>query len=242
MSEDFLSRRALSIETSLTLEISAKANQLASNGVDICNLSAGEPDFEAPPEVLKATSEALFNGSTKYGPAAGNLELRQAIAYKLQTINKIDIDFENVMITNGAKQALYNLFQILLNDGDEVIVPAPYWLSYPQMVKIAGGIPIIVESKAESGFRIDIDNLKSKITSKTKLIIINSPNNPTGMVFKEKELIEIIDVVREYKNISIVSDEIYEFIIGKDSKHHSIAALGNDIKDRIFTINGFAKG
>ena len=242
MSEVNLSKRALSIEPSLTLQISAKANQLAKEGKDICNLSAGEPDFDAPNEILKATSEAIFDGYTKYGPASGDLELRKAIAEKLQTQNNLNVEYENVMVTNGAKQAIYNLFQVLLNDGDEVIIPAPYWLSYPQMVRLAGGKPVFLNSSAEDGFKINIQDLKSKISPKTKFIIINSPNNPTGRVMPKEELLQIAEVVRENKNINILSDEIYELILKKEFKHLSLASLATDLKERIFIINGFAKG
>ena len=154
MRKETLSKKILTIEPSLTLQISAKAKELEANGRDICNLSAGEPDFEAPKEVLNATSNAIFNGFTKYGPAAGDLALRKAIANKLIIKNKIELDFENIMVTNGAKQAIYNLFQVLLNDGDEVIIPSPYWLSYPAIVKLAGGNPVILKTTAENGFRI----------------------------------------------------------------------------------------
>ena len=242
MSEVNLSKRALSIEPSLTLQISAKANQLSKEGKDICNLSAGEPDFDAPNEILKATSEAIFDGYTKYGPASGDLELRKAIAEKLQTQNNLNVEYENVMVTNGAKQAIYNLFQVLLNDGDEVIIPAPYWLSYPQMVRLAGGKPVFLNSSAEDGFKINIQDLKSKISPKTKFIIINSPNNPTGRVMPKEELLKIAEVVRENNNINILSDEIYELILKKEFKHLSLASLATDLKERIFIINGFAKG
>ena len=242
MRKENLSKRILSIEPSLTLQISAKAKELAANGRDICNLSAGEPDFEAPKEVLKATSNAIFDGFTKYGPAAGDLELRKAIAKKLKIKNKIEIDFENIMITNGAKQAIYNLFQVLLNDGDEVIIPSPYWLSYPAIVKLAGGKPVIVKTKAENDFKLEKENLTSKITSKTKFIIINSPNNPTGKVLKEEELNIIAEVLKENQGINLISDEIYELILKKGYQHISLAAFANDLKDRIYTINGFAKG
>ena len=242
MSEVNLSKRALSIEPSLTLQISAKANQLAKEGKDICNLSAGEPDFDAPNEILKATSEAIFDGYTKYGPASGDLELRKAIAEKLQTQNNLNVEYENVMVTNGAKQAIYNLFQVLLNDGDEVIIPAPYWLSYPQMVRLAGGKPVFLNSSAEDGFKINIQDLKSKISPKTKFIIINSPNNPTGRVMTKEELLQIAELVRGNKNINILSDEIYELILKKEFKHLSLASLATDLKERIFIINGFAKG
>ncbi len=242
MSQVNLSDRALSIEPSLTLQISAKANQLSAEGVDICNLSAGEPDFDAPKEVIEATSKAIFDGFTKYGPAAGNLDLRKAIANKLQIQNDLNYEFENVMVTNGAKQAIYNLFQVLLNPGDEVIVPSPYWLSYPQMVRLAGGEPIFTNSSPEDGFKINIKDLKSKISSKTKFIIINSPNNPTGRVMSKEELLQIADLARENPNINILSDEIYELILKKEFKHYSLSLLANDLKDRIFIINGFAKG
>tara|TARA_Y100000589_G_scaffold35517_1_gene29772 strand:+ start:457 stop:1635 length:1179 start_codon:yes stop_codon:yes gene_type:complete len=242
MSKEFLSKRILAIEPSLTLQISAKAKELAANGKDICNLSAGEPDFEAPKEVIKATSNAIFNGFTKYGPAAGDLELRKAIANKLNVKNKIEIDFENILITNGAKQAIYNLFQVLLDDGDEVIIPSPYWLSYPEMVKLAGGKPVFLQTFAENGFKIEKQNLTSKINARTKFIIINSPNNPTGKVLNEEELNIIAEVLRENKNINLISDEIYELILKKNFQHISFAAFAKDLKDRIFTINGFAKG
>ena len=236
MSQVNLSERALSIEPSLTLQISAKANQLSAEGVDICNLSAGEPDFNAPKEVIEATSKAIFDGFTKYGPAAGNLDLRKAIANKLQIQNNLNIEFENVMVTNGAKQAIYNLFQVLLNAGDEVIIPSPYWLSYPQMVRLAGGKPIFTNSSAEDGFKINIKDLKSKISSKTKFIIINSPNNPTGRVMSKEELLQIADLARENPNINILSDEIYELILKKEFNHYSLSALANDLKERIFII------
>ena len=242
MSKEILSKRALAIEPSLTLQISAKANQLASEGVDICNLSAGEPDFEAPTEVLNATSQAIFDGHTKYGPAAGNLELRKAITNKLQIQNNLSVELENVMVTNGAKQAIYNLFQVLLNDGDEVLIPAPYWLSYPQIVRLAGGKPVFVNSSAEDGFKINMHDLKSKITSRTKFIIINTPNNPTGRVMSKEELLQIADIVRENKNLNILSDEIYELILKKGLEHFSLSTLAKDLKERIFIINGFAKG
>ncbi len=242
MSKINLSKRALSIEPSLTLQISAKAKQLSKEGKDICNLSAGEPDFDAPKEIINATSKAIFNGYTKYGPVAGDIELRKAIAKKLQAQNKLNFDFENIMVTNGAKQAIYNLFQVLLNDGDEVIIPAPYWLSYPQMVRLAGGKPVFLNSSVKDGFKINIQDLISKINSKTKFIIINSPNNPTGRVIPKEELLQIAEVLREHKNINILSDEIYELILKKEFNHLSLASLATDLKERIFIINGFAKG
>ncbi len=242
MTKEILSKRILSIEPSLTLQISAKAKELAANGRDICNLSAGEPDFEAPKEVINATSQAIFNGHTKYGPASGDLELRKAIANKLRIKNNLDIEIDNIMITNGAKQAIYNLFQVILNEGDEVIIPAPYWLSYPEIVRLAGGKPIILKTSAEDGFQIDKNKLISQITPKTKFIIINTPNNPTGKIIEEDELNILSYVLKEYKEINIISDEIYELILKKGFRHVSFAAFANQFKDRIYTVNGFAKG
>ena len=242
MSEELLSKRALTIEPSLTLEISAKAKKLAAEGKDICNLSAGEPDFDAPKEVISATSKAIFDGFTKYGPAAGDIELRNAIANKLELQSNIKYDFENILITNGAKQAIYNLFQILLNDGDEVIIPSPYWLSYPQIVKLAGGKPIFLETSPKNCFKIDVEELKEKISSKTKFIIINSPNNPTGKVLSENELLEIIEIIRKHDQINILSDEIYELILKNKVNHIPVVSLAKDLEDRIYTVNGFAKG
>ena len=242
MYEKLFSERALTLEPSLTLEISARATQLAKDGRDICNLSAGEPDFLTPDEILKETSKAMFNGYTKYGPASGDIELRKAITNKLNSENNLDIDFKNILVTNGAKQAIFNLFQILLNKEDEVIIPSPYWLSYPQMVRLAGGRPVFIESLAEDGFKLDIDKLVEKITHKTKFIIINSPNNPTGRVMNKEELLKIVSILREHKNLHILSDEIYELILQKGIKHLSIASLAHDLKDRIYTVNGFAKG
>ena len=242
MSNLNLSKRALSIEPSLTLEISAQAKKMAADGIDICNLSAGEPDFDAPKEILNATSESIFAGYTKYGPASGDIELRKAIVKKLEIQNKLNVESENIMITNGAKQAIYNLFQVLLNEGEEVIIPSPYWLSYPQMVRLAGGNPVFLNTSPEDGFNINIEDLKSKISSKTKFIIINSPNNPTGRVISQEELLQIAEILREHKNIYILSDEIYELIIKKGYKHLSLATLATDLQNRIFIVNGFAKG
>ena len=149
MSNLNLSKRALSIEPSLTLEISAQAKKMAADGMDICNLSAGEPDFDAPKKILNATSESIFAGYTKYGPASGDIELRKAIVKKLEIQNKLNVESENIMITNGAKQAIYNLFQVLLNEGEEVIIPSPYWLSYPQMVRLAGGNPVFLDTSSD---------------------------------------------------------------------------------------------
>ena len=237
-----LSKRAVALQPSLTLAITARAKALKKEGKNICSLSAGEPDFNTPDFIVEAAVKALRNGITRYGPAAGDPELREAIANKIRKFNHISISPEEVLVTNGGKQAIYNLLQIILNPGDEVLIPAPYWLSYPEIVKLAGGIPIAIKSSAEKGFAIDLDLLESSITENTRLIILNSPNNPTGRVINRQEMISIADIIRKNPKISIMSDEIYEFLISEKEVHHSFGAIASDLKERIFTVNGFAKG
>ena len=238
----FLSDRAMAIKPSLTLEITAKAKALKSQGKDICNLSAGEPDFDTPNFILEATIEALRKGITRYGPAAGDPELREAIANKLKNINNIPSSLENVIVTNGGKQAIYNLFQVILNPGDEVIIPSPYWLSYPDIALMAGAKPVIVNSSPSNAFKINIENLEANVSQNTRLLILNSPNNPSGLVMKKEEMENIANFLRSHPNILLLSDEIYEFILGEGQKHFSFAAIAPDLIDRVFTVNGFAKG
>ena len=236
-----ISKRALSLEPSLTLEISAKAKVLRDKGVNICSLSAGEPDFDTPSFIVEAAVKALKDGITRYGPSAGDLELRKAIAHKQNVINKIPTDVENVLITNGGKQAIYNLFQVILNPNDEVLIPAPYWLSYPSMAKLAGAIPVIINSSPSNGFKIDIQHLESKVTEKSRLLIINSPGNPTGRLIPKEEMESIADFLRRHPKILLMSDEIYEFLIEENQIHYSLGNIAPDLKKRIFTVNGFAK-
>ncbi len=236
-----ISIRALSIQPSLTLEISAKAKALRAEGKNICSLSAGEPDFDTPEFIVDATLKALKDGKTRYGPAAGDPELREAIAQKQSNINKVPTKAENVLVTNGGKQAIYNLFQVVLNPGDEVLIPSPYWLSYPEITLLAGAKPIMVTSSTKDHFKIDINSLEQKVTERTRLLIINSPSNPTGCVLTEQEMITISDFLRRHPRILLMSDEIYEFLIAADQIHHSFAKIAPDLKNRIFTVNGFAK-
>ena len=237
-----LSKRAVALQPSLTLAISARAKALKKEGKNICSLSAGEPDFNTPEFIVEAAVKALRDGITRYGPAAGDPELREAISYKIKKYNGISINPDEVLITNGGKQSIYNLLQVILDPGDEVLIPSPYWLSYPEIVKLAGGVPKIIESSAEKGFAIDLGLLESSINESTRLVILNSPNNPTGRVITKEEMKSIADILRKNPNISIMSDEIYEFIISEKTVHHSIAAVAPDLKERIFTVNGFAKG
>ncbi len=237
-----LSDRVKSLEPSMTLAITARAKYLAKEGRDICSLSAGEPDFQTPSYVIEAAKNALDAGITRYGPAAGDPELREAIAIKLSTENNIQTNKDNIIITNGGKQAIYNLFQVVLNYGDEVIIPSPYWLSYPTIVQLAGGIPVMINSDPKNGFKLNIKKLKESVTNKTRIIIINSPCNPTGQIISKEELLELADLVRRNPRLMIMSDEIYEYIIESDETHYSIASIAPDIKDRVFTVNGFSKG
>ena len=236
-----ISIRALSIKPSLTLEISAKAKALKAEGKNICSLSAGEPDFDTPEFIVDATLKALKDGKTRYGPAAGDPELREAIAQKQSDINKVPTKTDNVLVTNGGKQAIYNLFQVVLNPGDEVLIPTPYWLSYPEITLLAGAKPIKIKSSTKDKFKIDINSLEEHVTEKTRLLIINSPSNPTGCVLTEQEIKTISDFLRRHPRILLMSDEIYEFLISPNQVHHSFAKIAPDLRNRIFTVNGFAK-
>ncbi len=238
----FLSNRAQALKPSLTLELTAKAKELKKQGFDICSLSAGEPDFDTPDFIIEAALKALQNGITKYGPAAGDPELINAIAEKLKRVNNIEASKENILVTNGGKQAIYNLFQVILNPGDEVLIPAPYWLSYPQMATLAGAKPIFINSSQSKGFQLEIDQLEEKVSEKSRLLIINSPSNPTGLILNKNQMEEIADFLRRHPNILLMSDEIYEFLLGEGEVHISFASIAKDLINRIFTVNGFAKG
>jgi aspartate aminotransferase len=237
-----LSERAQALRPSLTLAIAAKAKQLRAEGRDICSLSAGEPDFDTPPFIRQAAARALEEGHTRYGPAAGEPALRQAIAEKMTRENGVPTRSEQVQVTNGGKQALYNLFQVLLGPGDEVLLPAPYWLSYPEIAHLAGATVTVLPSEAADGFRLDPERLEGAITPASKLLVLNSPGNPTGMVLSRPELEAIAAVLRRHPQVAVVCDEIYEFLLAPGHVHHSFAAVAPDLADRIFTVNGFAKG
>ena len=237
-----LSARAVALKPSLTLAISAQAKALQRAGRDICSLSAGEPDFDTPDFIVEATRQALRDGITRYGPAAGDPELRAAIAEKLSRTNGIATSSEQVLITNGGKQAIYNLFQVLLNPGDEVLLPAPYWLSYPEMAALAGAEVKLIPSQAEEGFRLDLDALEAAISPRSRLLVLNTPGNPTGRVMPRQELEAVAELVRRHPQLLVMSDEIYEFLLAEGEQHHSFAAIASDLADRCFTVNGFAKG
>jgi aspartate aminotransferase len=235
-----LAARVGQVPPSLTLAISAKAKAMKGQGIDVCSFSAGEPDFDTPAHIKAAAEKALAEGKTKYGPAAGEPKLREAIARKLREENGLCYNAENIIVTNGGKHSLFDLMLALIEAGDEVIIPAPYWLSYPEMVKLAGGTPVIVDTDVSTGYKITPDQLRSSITPQTKLFVLNSPSNPTGMVYTPAEVKALAEVVVE-KDILVVSDEIYEKILYDGAEHLSIGAVGPEIFNRTIISSGFAK-
>lgn len=235
-----ISQRCQRVTGSLTLAIDAKAKEMKQKGIDVVGFGAGEPDFDTPEHIRKAAKDALDLGKTRYTPAAGMPELRQAICDKLKRDNGLDYVPQQIVVSNGAKHSLFNSFQALLEEGDEVIVPGPYWVSYPEIVRMAGGVPVIVEGTEANNFKPTIDGFRAAVTDKTRAVVINSPNNPNGFVFTREELQAIGDLAIE-KDLSIVSDEIYEFLVYDGAEHISIASLSPEIKERTIVINGMSK-
>jgi aspartate aminotransferase len=235
-----LANRTRQVKPSVTLAISAQAKAMQTEGIDVCSFSAGEPDFDTPEHIKAAAAAALATGKTKYGAAAGEPALREAIAHQLDVDTQLKYQANHVLVTNGGKHSLFNLMMVLLNPGDEVIIPAPFWLSYPEMVRLADGIPVIADTDASTGYKITPAALASHITSKTKLVILNSPSNPSGIVYSRAELTALAAVIVEH-DILVVSDEIYAKIIYGDVEHVSIGSLGAEIFDRTIISSGFAK-
>ncbi|MEC4984360.1 MAG: pyridoxal phosphate-dependent aminotransferase [Oscillatoria sp. PMC 1068.18] len=235
-----LTARVGKVPPSITLAIAAKAKLMKEEGVDVCSFSAGEPDFDTPEHIKAAAKQALDEGKTKYGPAAGEPKLREAIASKLQSDNHLPYQPENVIVTNGGKHSLFGMILALIEPGDEVIIPSPYWLSYPEMVKLAGGEPVIVPTKAEYDYKITPEQLKAAITPQTKLFVLNSPSNPTGAVYTPEEIKTLAAIILE-NDLLVVSDEIYEKILYDGTEHLSIGAVSPEIFARTITSNGFAK-
>ncbi|HAQ06837.1 MAG TPA: aspartate aminotransferase [Bacillus bacterium] len=235
-----LASRVGALTPSSTLAITAKAKELKAQGRDVIGLGAGEPDFNTPQHIIDAAVKSMNEGFTKYTPSGGLPELKKEIALKLKKDQGLEYKQNEIIVTNGAKHGLYTLFQVLLNDGDEVIIPIPYWVSYPEQVKLAGGNPVYVEGLEQNNFKITPDQLKEKISGKTRAIIINSPSNPTGMVYTRDELKELGDVCLE-KGILIISDEIYEKLIYGNTEHISIAEISEELKKQTIIINGVSK-
>ena len=235
-----ITKRAAAIAPSLTLEITAKAKQMKSQGISVVSFGAGEPDFNTPAPILFAAQQAMEQGFTKYTPASGMLELKQAIAQKLEKENDVSYSANQIVVSNGAKHSLYNAMQAIVEDGDEVIIPAPYWLTYPELVKLCNGVVVSVSTRVENDFKITAEEFENAITPKTKAIIINSPNNPTGAVYSKEELYALAEVAVKY-NIFVISDEIYEKLIYDGKEHVSIATHSEEMKNLTIIINGMSK-
>ena len=234
------SEKAAKLAPSITLAITAKAKQMKAEGKDIIGFGAGEPDFNTPPNIIEACKRALDEGKTKYLPASGLVELKDAVIAKFSRDNGLHYTREQVIISTGGKQCLANGLSALLNPGDEVLIAKPYWVSYPDLVHLADGIPVIVDTKEEDDYKYTLENLQASLTSKTKVIILNSPNNPTGTIYSREELQSIADFCEEH-DIFIISDEIYEPLIYGEDKHYSIAALSEKTYNRTLVINALSK-
>jgi len=226
------------IKPSATLALASKAKELKDQGIDILSLAVGEPDFDTFDNIKAAAIEAIKAGKTKYTAVEGIPELKKAIqsAYK----NRAHFDLSNIIVATGAKQAIYNALMATINEGDEVIIPSPYWVSYPDMVKIARGTPVLVECTDETNFKITPKQLRESITAKTKWLFLNSPSNPTGMKYSEEELKQLVEVLSEHKNIYVLSDDIYEELSYED-KPYSLIDFADKIQDRVLVINGVSK-
>lgn len=235
-----LSEKALAVKPSSTLAITAKAKELKEKGIDVVGFGAGEPDFNTPENICEAAIKAINEGFTKYTSASGINELKQAISDKFKKFNNIDYKPSQIVISNGGKHSLTNVFEAILNPGDEVIIPAPYWLSYPEIVKLAGGVPVFVRGEKEQGYKIDAAQLQAVTTEKTKAIILNTPSNPTGMIYSKSELKEIADYAIK-NDVYVVADEMYEYLVYNGEKHVSIASFNEEIYKRTITVSGLAK-
>jgi len=236
-----LAKRLSNIQPSLTLAIDAKAKAMKASGIDVCSFSAGEPDFDTPDHIKAAAKLALDQGKTRYTAAAGIPELKQAIAAKLLRDNQVTYKPEQIIVTNGGKHSLYNLMMAILDAGDEVIIPAPFWVSYPEMAKLAEATPVFVITTEETGYKITPEQLEAAINPKTKLFVLNSPSNPTGMVYSPAEIKGLAEVLDRHPHVYIVSDEIYEKILYDGATHLSIAAVSQSMYDRTLISSGFAK-
>ena len=236
----YISKRASSIKPSPTLAISAKAKKLRSEGVDIINFGIGEPDFDTPQNIKEAAIEAINNGFTKYCPVPGTPELKKAIISKLKNENNLEYLPEEIIVSCGAKHSLYNIFQAVFDPGDEVIIPSPYWVSYPDMAILAGALPVIVSTDDKTNFKITAKQIEHVITPKTKALVLNSPSNPTGNTYTLDELKEIADVCLEH-NLLIISDEIYEKLVYDNFKFYSIAQVSKEVQKQTLVVNGVSK-
>lgn len=235
-----LSKKAQAVKPSSTLAITAKAKELMSKGIDVVGFGAGEPDFNTPDNICEAAVKAIHDGFTKYTPAEGTLELRKAVCEKFLKFNKLNYEPSQIVVSNGGKHSLTNIFEAILNPGDEVIIPTPYWLSYPEIVKLSDGVPVFVRASKEQNYKVTAAQIEAACTDKTKALILNSPNNPSGMIYTRDEL-EAIAEVAVRKDFYVVSDEMYENLIYGDGEAISIASLNEEIYKRTITCSGVAK-
>jgi aspartate aminotransferase len=236
-----ISNRVTQIKPAATIMVSMKAAELRAQGRDIISLGFGEPDFDTPDHIKKAAIEAIWAGKTKYPPVDGTAELKNAIVQKLKKENNLDFEAGQIIVSNGAKQSLFNLLVSLLNPGDEVIVPAPYWVSYPDMIKLADGLPVILNATAEADFKITAKQLEASLTEETRLLILNSPSNPTGKVYSAEDYREIADVLIENPKVMIACDDIYEHIYWGEKPFHTLLNVCPELTDRTVIINGVSK-
>lgn len=235
-----VSNKALGIAPSVTLEIDAKAKKMKADGLDVVGFGAGEPDFNTPRHVIEAAVKAMDEGKTRYTPASGTIELRRAICDKLLRDNGLSYTPDQIVVSNGAKHSLFNAFQAILNPGDEVLLPAPYWVSYYEQIKMADGVPVPVMSTQEEGFVVSFEALDAAVTPKTKALLLNSPSNPTGMVYSKEQLQAVADIALKH-DLYIISDEIYESLVYDGTRHISIASLSPEIQERTILVNGLSK-
>ncbi len=235
-----INRRIQTLVPSATLAITARAKELKAQGADVVSFAAGEPDFDTPVYIQEAAIEAIKKGQTRYTPSIGALDLRKEIAKKFKDDNGLTYDPKQIAVSCGAKHSIYCIIQILADEGDDVLIPSPYWVSYPEMVKLAGAVPKFIETSAQTDFKIRPEQLEQAITDKTRVLILNSPSNPTGAVYSREELEQIAEVCVK-KDIFVLSDEIYEKLIYDVPEYVSIASLGKEIYDRTITVNGVSK-
>lgn len=236
-----ISSRVNNIKPSLTIATNMKAQELKRAGKDIIVLAAGEPDFDTPEHIKNAAIKAINDGFTKYVPGKGTPDLQQAIQKKFKQDNGLDYDLSNITVGVGGKHIIYNAFSATINSGDEVIIPAPYWVSYPDIVILNDGVPVVVECGEESGFKLNPEDLEKNITKKTKWLMLNSPSNPTGSLYSKQELIALGEILKKHEHVYVLSDDIYEKIVYDDHKFHTFAEVCPDLKDRTLTMNGLSK-
>ena len=236
-----ISSRVNNIKPSLTIATNMKAQELKRAGKDIIVLAAGEPDFDTPEHIKNAAIKAINDGFTKYVPGKGTPDLQQAIQKKFKQDNGLDYDLSNITVGVGGKHIIYNAFSATINSGDEVIIPAPYWVSYPDIVILNDGVPVVVKCGEESGFKLNPEDLEKNITKKTKWLMLNSPSNPTGSLYSKQELIALGEILKKHEQVYVLSDDIYEKIVYDDHKFHTFAEVCPDLKDRTLTMNGLSK-